>query len=137
MGRVSRPGERVDRLAALPAHADQLRGGIGRAAGTTIDAAQGARPNDQLRGGSLEPAYAPESCPMSLLMKPAATGRPVHELIRARWSPRAFADRPVATDTILVVLEAGRWAASSNNAQPWRWIVATRDDAEGHANAVG
>jgi nitroreductase len=69
-------------------------------------------------------------------MKPAATGRPVHELIRARWSPRAFADRPVAADSILVVLEAGRWAASSNNAQPWRWIIATKDDAEGHATAL-
>jgi nitroreductase len=74
---------------------------------------------------------------MSLPAKPAETSRPVHELIRARWSPRAFADRPVSRDDLLSLLEAGRWAPSSNNAQPWRWILATKDDAEAHAAAVG
>jgi nitroreductase len=74
---------------------------------------------------------------MSLPAKPADTSRPIHDLVRARWSPRAFADRPVARGDILTMLEAGRWAPSSNNAQPWRWILATKDDADAHATAVG
>jgi nitroreductase len=73
---------------------------------------------------------------MSLPSKPAVTSAPVHELIRDRWSPRAFADRPVPRDALVSVLEAGRWAASSNNSQPWRWIVATRDDPAAHAAAL-
>lgn len=74
---------------------------------------------------------------MTVLHKPAATSSPVHDLLRNRWSPRSFADTPVAPQTLRAILEAGRWAASSNNGQPWRWIVATRDDAAAHATAVG
>ena len=73
---------------------------------------------------------------MSLPTKPAVTSTPVHPLIRDRWSPRAFADHLVPRDTVVAVLEAGRWAASSNNGQPWRWIVATKDDPGAHAKAV-
>jgi len=74
---------------------------------------------------------------VALLEKPAVTSRPVHDIIRNRWSPRAFADRLVSSDQLLSVLEAGRWAPSSNNGQPWRWIVATKDDPAAHALAVG
>lgn len=41
-----------------------------------------------------------------------------------RWSPRAFLDEPVEEDTLYRVLEAARWAPSSANEQPWRFIVA-------------
>ncbi|MCZ7646773.1 MAG: nitroreductase family protein [Planctomycetota bacterium] len=58
--------------------------------------------------------------------KPAATSYPVHELIRRRWSPRAFAERPVEREKIGSLLEAARWAASSRNEQPWRFLVAAR-----------
>ena len=54
----------------------------------------------------------------------------VIEPIAKRWSPRAFADRPVEKEKLLSVLEAARWAASSYNEQPWRFIVATRDEPE-------
>lgn len=64
--------------------------------------------------------------------KPAPTDYPVHELIAQRWSPRAFSNRPVEIRTILAILEAARWAPSSYNEQPWRFIVATRDDEEGY-----
>ena len=60
--------------------------------------------------------------------KPAPTDYPVHELIQNRWSPRAFDPRPLETDTLLSILEAARWAPSSNNLQPWRFIVANRDN---------
>src|SRR5262245_28697889 len=74
--------------------------------------------------------------PIFMLKKPAQTSVPVHELIRERWSPRAFADKPVSKNDLTAILEAGRWAPSSNNGQPWRFIVATRDDAAAHAAAV-
>ncbi len=54
----------------------------------------------------------------------------LHELIRKRWSPRVFAARPVAEETILTLLEAARWAASSGNGQPWRFIYATQAQNE-------
>lgn len=66
------------------------------------------------------------------LKKPADADHPIHDLIRARWSPRAFADKPVAKKTLLTVLEAARWAASSNNGQPWAFILATRSDVAEH-----
>ncbi|MEE8445625.1 MAG: nitroreductase family protein, partial [Alphaproteobacteria bacterium] len=57
----------------------------------------------------------------------AETAHPVLDVIRDRWSPRAFADKPVPKDVLQNVLEAARWAASCNNSQPWRFIMATRD----------
>lgn len=62
------------------------------------------------------------------MRKPAETPLPLAEPIRDRWSPRAFADRPVAMDKIRTVLEAARWAPSASNQQPWRYIVARRED---------
>jgi len=64
---------------------------------------------------------------MPPVQKPAVTQYPVHELLRQRWSPRAFCDRPIEREKLLSLLEAARWAPSSNNEQPWRFLVATRD----------
>lgn len=61
--------------------------------------------------------------------KPADNDHPILEPIRRRWSPRAFADRPVAPETLRSLLEAARWAPSSFNEQPWFFIVATREQA--------
>ena len=60
--------------------------------------------------------------------KPAAAEHPINDVMRRRWSPRAFAPRPMPRADILTVLEAARWAASSYNQQPWHFLVATRDD---------
>ncbi|BCX89246.1 hypothetical protein MIN45_P1618 [Methylomarinovum tepidoasis] len=57
---------------------------------------------------------------------------PVHELIAARWSPRAFDARPVETEKLASCLEAARWAPSCYNDQPWRFLVADRHQ-EGEA----
>jgi nitroreductase len=62
--------------------------------------------------------------------KPAPSDFPVHELIRDRWSPRAFADKSVPQDVLRSIFEAARWAPSSNNEQPWAYIVATKDNKE-------
>ena len=58
--------------------------------------------------------------------KPASTNIPIHELIARRWSPRAFAEQPVEAATLRSLFEAARWAPSSNNEQPWRFLVATK-----------
>jgi nitroreductase len=46
--------------------------------------------------------------------------------ILQRWSPRAFADKDVSSDDLKLVFEAARWAPSSYNEQPWRYIVGRR-----------
>ncbi|HAD97399.1 MAG TPA: nitroreductase [Cryomorphaceae bacterium] len=54
-----------------------------------------------------------------------------HELIPEimnRWSPRAFADREVEVEKLQRIFEAARWAPSSTNEQPWRFIVASKGD---------
>jgi nitroreductase len=48
-------------------------------------------------------------------------------IFHERWSARAFADRDVPKEELRRVFEAARWAPSSNNEQPWRWVVGTRD----------
>lgn len=62
------------------------------------------------------------------LNKTAQTDYPVLDLIEKRWSPRAFAKRVVEKEKLLSVLEAARWASSSNNRQPWRFIVTQRGE---------
>jgi nitroreductase len=62
---------------------------------------------------------------------------PIHDLLRKRWSPRAFADRPVEREKLLSVLEAARWAPSSNNEQPWHYFVATQQEPEEFARLLG
>ncbi len=65
---------------------------------------------------------------MTVKSNPASTTSPVHDLIRHRWSPRAFDTRPVEPEKLRSLFEAARWAASSFNAQPWYFIVGTKDD---------
>jgi len=60
--------------------------------------------------------------------KPAETAHPIEELLRRRWSPRAFAERLVEPEKLASIFEAARWSASCFNEQPWNFIVATRDD---------
>lgn len=47
----------------------------------------------------------------------------VLQAILARRSIRAFAGRPVARDAIDAILEAGRFAPSGKNTQPWRFVA--------------
>jgi len=61
----------------------------------------------------------------------------VHELIRSRWSPRSFSSRQISDRDLETVLEAARWAASSFNEQPWRFIVARRSDTEAFNKLLG
>jgi len=60
--------------------------------------------------------------------KPADAQHPIHDLFKRRWSPRAFSDQPVESEKLHMLFEAARWAPSSNNEQPWRFIVAIKDN---------
>ena len=63
--------------------------------------------------------------------KPADNAHPIHDLLKRRWSPRAFSDKPVEPETLRSLWEAARWAPSCFNEQPWYFLVATkRDGAE-------
>lgn len=66
----------------------------------------------------------------------AETQYTVDDLIRGRWSPRAFSNRTVERDKLLSLLEAARWAASSYNEQPWSLIVATQDQPSEYARLL-
>jgi nitroreductase len=68
--------------------------------------------------------------------KPADTTYPIEELLKRRWSPRAFADRPVEPAKLLSLWEAARWAASTANQQPWSFIVATKQDEAEYARLL-
>jgi nitroreductase len=57
---------------------------------------------------------------------PAVEG--VHNLILHRWSPRVFSDKEVSAEVLQTLFEAARWAASSSNEQPWRFLVGRRGD---------
>lgn len=60
--------------------------------------------------------------------KAAQPEHPIQELLSERWSPYAFADRPVDEADLRALFEAARWAASSYNEQPWSYFVALRTD---------
>jgi len=49
-------------------------------------------------------------------------------LLKSRRSIRIYQDKPVPQDLLLQILEAGRWAPTGANLQPWHFIVVT--DAE-------
>lgn len=64
----------------------------------------------------------------------APAEHPLLPAIAERWSPRSYLATPVAAEALASVLEAGRWAASAYNEQPWQYLV-TRKDAEPDAFA--
>jgi nitroreductase len=71
------------------------------------------------------------------MQKPAETEFPVHNLIRNRWSPRAFSEKPVSPEILRSLFEAARWAPSSSNEQPWAYLIATKDDPENYEKMIG
>lgn len=60
----------------------------------------------------------------------AQTKFAVHESIKKRCSPRAFSDYLPTFDELGSLLEAARWAPSCFNGQPWRFILARKDQEE-------
>ncbi|PKN88073.1 MAG: nitroreductase [Deltaproteobacteria bacterium HGW-Deltaproteobacteria-1] len=54
-------------------------------------------------------------------------GNPVQDIFVNRWSPRAMSGTEIDDATLMSLFEAARWAPSSNNNQPWRFIYARRN----------
>jgi nitroreductase len=73
---------------------------------------------------------------MTVSARPAHTSAPIHQIISHRWSPRAFENRAIEPEKLRSLFEAARWASSSYNAQPWFFIVATKDDAENYKRVL-
>lgn len=55
---------------------------------------------------------------------------PIDPMFLQRWSPRAFTGEAIAPEDLMTMFEAARWAPSSGNSQPWRFIYARRDSAD-------
>lgn len=56
--------------------------------------------------------------------------KPDHEILPLfmnRWSPRAMSGEEIAREELLRLFEAARWAMSSMNNQPWRFLYALRN----------
>ncbi len=51
----------------------------------------------------------------------------IQPLILNRWSPRAMSGETIEDEELMPLFEAARWAPSSYNAQPWRFIFAKRE----------
>lgn len=62
------------------------------------------------------------------MKKTATTTYQINNLISERWSPRSFKDQEVTDQEIGSLFEAARWAASSMNEQPWRFIYAKKGE---------
>jgi nitroreductase len=52
----------------------------------------------------------------------------INPIILSRWSPRAYSGEGISDEELMQLLEAARWAPSSSNTQPWRFIFAKRED---------
>ena len=61
--------------------------------------------------------------------KTTPADHPILDHIKNRWSPRVFKSDLITETHIHQLLEAARWAASSYNQQPWRFIYAHRETA--------
>ena len=68
--------------------------------------------------------------------KPASIDYPIEDLLKRRWSPRAFSERAVEPDKLRSLFEAARWAPSSFNEQPWSFILTTKEHAEEYARLL-
>ena len=60
---------------------------------------------------------------------PRRPEHPVEPLLLDRWSPRAFTGETMPDAELMSLFEAARWAPSSYNSQPWRFLYATRGSA--------
>jgi len=69
--------------------------------------------------------------------KSAQTQYPILDFLKNRWSPRAFAARPVELHKLLSLFEAARWSPSGGNQQPWSFIVTNQTEREPFEKLLG
>jgi len=61
----------------------------------------------------------------------------IDELIKNRFSTRAYSERPVDKEKLVELFGAAQWAPSSMNEQPWRFIITTKKDEESFNKLFG
>jgi len=71
------------------------------------------------------------------MQKPADTQYAIHDLLKNRWSPRAYSNRPIETEKLLSLFEAARWSASGGNSQPWNFVIVTHNDQPMFQEVIG
>jgi nitroreductase len=65
------------------------------------------------------------------MKKPADTSVTINPVLAERWSPRSFEpDFQIQDSDVTAILEAARWSPSTNNSQPWKFIVARKNSPE-------
>ncbi len=64
---------------------------------------------------------------MSTVVGPRTADHDIEPIFLERWSPRAFTGEPIPEAELMRLFEAARWAPSSYNSQPWRFVYARRD----------
>ncbi|MFW6378933.1 MAG: nitroreductase family protein [Nanoarchaeota archaeon] len=52
----------------------------------------------------------------------------IEEAFVNRWSPRSFTGESIQEETLNRIFEAARWAPSSFNSQPWRYLYSIKGD---------
>ncbi len=62
------------------------------------------------------------------MRKTATSEFPILDVLKERWSPRAYDTRPVDDDKLWSLLEAARWSPSGGNSQPWSFLVTRKGD---------
>jgi len=60
----------------------------------------------------------------------------LHPIIKERYSPVIFSSKKVEEDKLQSLFEAARWAPSSYNEQPWRFIVGIKDQNKDYAKLL-
>lgn len=58
---------------------------------------------------------------------PRTADHPINPIFLERWSPRAMSGETIGEEELFTFFEAARWAPSSYNSQPWRFLYARRD----------
>jgi nitroreductase len=61
------------------------------------------------------------------MQNPRKSRYKINELFINRWSPRAMSGAEISDEELMTLFEAARWAPSSFNGQPWRFLYAKRD----------
>lgn len=80
-------------------------------------------------GASGSPGCPPPAAIINSSAPAESVTLPLHPLLAARRSPLAFDPGiEVTSQELAALLEAARWAPSSQNSQPWRFLVGRRDD---------
>jgi nitroreductase len=54
-------------------------------------------------------------------------GHEISPIFINRWSPRAMSGEEITREELMCLFEAARWAPSSMNNQPWRFLYAMRN----------